>query len=251
MLVKSGVLKVDESLQVLFSPLRICVKTYICVIKYLFQPAYKLLTLIFPFLFSYFNKILSTCRINSLRVTSNFGVMEKYFCRMTTLFLLLALMWNKKESTGATQSEYTSKLVLQSNWTRAWQLIAKKRKRSLLKATIASMYCITCQIIFFSFFLFPIAPPKVLLSASLVRALPGFKFSCSASGSPPTYTALVQGSTVLVNTTDTASIWLRQEGNYSCIATNQHGTDTKEFVVIFAGDPFFIEWTKNMHPSLG
>ena len=36
MLLKSGVLEVDESLQVLFSPLGIGVKTFVCVIKYLF-----------------------------------------------------------------------------------------------------------------------------------------------------------------------------------------------------------------------
>lgn len=36
MLLKSGVLEVDESLQVLFSPLGIGVKIFVCVIKYLF-----------------------------------------------------------------------------------------------------------------------------------------------------------------------------------------------------------------------
>lgn len=68
-----------------------------------------------------------------------------------------------------------------------------------------------------------------------VRTLPGFKFSCWAEGSPPIYTALIRENTVLVNATETASIQLDQDGNYSCVATSDHGRDTKEFSVSFTG----------------
>ena len=69
----------------------------------------------------------------------------------------------------------------------------------------------------------------------VVRALPGFKFSCSANGQPPIYTALIRNSKVLVNTTGTATIQLYEEGNYSCVATSINGTNAKEFSVIFTG----------------
>ena len=69
----------------------------------------------------------------------------------------------------------------------------------------------------------------------VVRTIPGYKFSCSASGQPPIYTALLRNSTVLVNTTDTASIRLYEEGNYSCVASNFNGKDAKEFSVILTG----------------
>ena len=71
----------------------------------------------------------------------------------------------------------------------------------------------------------------------VVRALPGFKFSCSANGQPPIYTALMKNYTVLVNTTGTASTQLNEEGNYSCVATSINGKDAKKFSVIFTGKP--------------
>ena len=73
-----------------------------------------------------------------------------------------------------------------------------------------------------------------------VRTLEGFKFSCWAKGSPPIYTALIRKNTVLVNTSETASIQLDQEGNYSCVATGDQGKDTKEFSVSFTGWNFKI-----------
>ena len=85
------------------------------------------------------------------------------------------------------------------------------------------------------------ASPKVVLPdpASVVRALPGFRLSCSASGFPPIYIALKGNSEVLVNTTGTASIPLYQEGNYSCVATSNYGTERKEFSVNFTGKNLF------------
>ena len=69
----------------------------------------------------------------------------------------------------------------------------------------------------------------------VVRALPGLRFSCTANGQRPIYTALMRNSTVLVNTTGTASIRLYEEGNYSCVAASINGKDAKEFSVIFVG----------------
>ena len=57
---------------------------------------------------------------------------------------------------------------------------------------------------------------------------------CSTAGSHPTYTAIVKMDpfTVLVNTTDQASVKVYHGGNYSCVATSKYGIDRKDFPVI-------------------
>ena len=73
-------------------------------------------------------------------------------------------------------------------------------------------------------------PPKIVSNIA-VRIEPGSQVQCSASGTPPIYTALIRNVTVLMNTTNTASSKLYQEGNYTCVATSKYGTDVKHFVV--------------------
>ena len=75
-----------------------------------------------------------------------------------------------------------------------------------------------------------LAPPKIVLEAA-VKVDPGSKVPCSAIGALPIYIALIQNFTVLMNTTNTASSKLYQEGNYTCVATNKYGTDEKRFVI--------------------
>lgn len=74
-----------------------------------------------------------------------------------------------------------------------------------------------------------------MLPAPVLRVLPGYKLSCSASGTRPIYTALLSNSTVLVNTTSTARIVIKEEANYTCVATNKYGTDVGTVSVIFTG----------------
>ena len=64
-------------------------------------------------------------------------------------------------------------------------------------------------------------------------AIQGGMLSCSARGTAPSYAALIRNSTVLVNTTNTATIRLYKDGNYTCQAINQYGTDMKELQVNF------------------
>ena len=64
-----------------------------------------------------------------------------------------------------------------------------------------------------------------------VSVEPGSQVPCSATGTPPIYTALIRNFTVLMNTTNNASSKLYQEGNYICVATSKYGTDEKHFVV--------------------
>lgn len=55
----------------------------------------------------------------------------------------------------------------------------------------------------------------------------GEQLQCSATGTFPVYVALLRNSSVLANTTNTVVKKLDKEGNYSCVATNKFGTDTR------------------------
>lgn len=75
---------------------------------------------------------------------------------------------------------------------------------------------------------------------AFVRALPGYRVSCLATGNRPIYTAIIQNSALLINTTYTPSITLNKEANYTCVATSKYGADVKDFSVIFNGEMFSI-----------
>ena len=78
----------------------------------------------------------------------------------------------------------------------------------------------------------PLVSPKVVFPASVVREFPQGRLSCSAIGIPPIYIAIIRNSTTLVNTTNPASIQVREEGDYTCQAISKYGTDEREFTVI-------------------
>ncbi|XP_078378723.1 uncharacterized protein LOC144661766 [Oculina patagonica] len=78
-------------------------------------------------------------------------------------------------------------------------------------------------------------PPTAILPASVVRALPGYKLSCSATGTPPIHIEIIKDSTILANKADIATIRLNEEGNYTCLVSSKYGSDAKEFTVIFTG----------------
>ena len=77
--------------------------------------------------------------------------------------------------------------------------------------------------------------PKVVLRWSSSVVPVGSVLSCSATGIPPIYIAIIRNSTTLVNETNTASTRVNEEGNYTCRATSKYGTDEREFVVVMAG----------------
>ena len=92
-------------------------------------------------------------------------------------------------------------------------------------------------------------PPKVVLPASVVTALPGYILQCSATGSPEIHIAVIRNNTVLVNTTNTAKVTLYEQENYICVTSGKHGIDKKEFPVIFTGKSFFttqVHQTRNV-----
>ena len=90
-------------------------------------------------------------------------------------------------------------------------------------------------------------PPKIVLDA-VVRVDPGSQVSCSATGTPPIYIALIRNFTVLMNTTNTASTKLYQEGNYTCVANSKYGADVKHFVI--KGEKIRYFETNTIHSEL-
>ena len=93
--------------------------------------------------------------------------------------------------------------------------------------------------ILFKVLSFILGPPTISMPA-IVRAFPGHEVKCSVTGSPPIYTAILNGSTVLVNTTSTAKFHFSREGNISCVATSKYGSDFRIFAVL--GKPLRNRW---------
>ena len=64
-----------------------------------------------------------------------------------------------------------------------------------------------------------------------MRTVPGYMVECSAEGTRPINMSLIQNSTILGQGTDTVVVKVTKEGNVTCMATNQAGTDSKTFSV--------------------
>ncbi|CAH3044747.1 unnamed protein product [Pocillopora meandrina] len=77
-------------------------------------------------------------------------------------------------------------------------------------------------------------PPSISLPA-VVEAFPGYFVTIPVTGTPPTYTAIIRNSTVLVNTTGTAAFRFYEESNCTCVASSNYGSDVNEFSVILKG----------------
>lgn len=84
---------------------------------------------------------------------------------------------------------------------------------------------------FFRFKTVLAVPPKISLPA-VVEALPGYRVKIPVTGTPPIYTAIIRDSTVLVNTTYTAAFQFYNGSNYTSVAFNKYGYDTRDFTVI-------------------
>ena len=73
-----------------------------------------------------------------------------------------------------------------------------------------------------------------------MRAAPGHFVWCSAEGSPPIQISILKDSTLLARVTGfTVMTRLYESGNYSCVAGNEAGTDTKYLLVTIVGKIYF------------
>ena len=81
--------------------------------------------------------------------------------------------------------------------------------------------------------------PKILITDPVVRATPGHFVWCSAEGIPPINISIFKNSTPLTNGNGLVMAPLYETGNYSCVASNEAGTDTKDFSVTIVGKMYF------------
>ena len=81
---------------------------------------------------------------------------------------------------------------------------------------------------------FSSVPPSISLPA-VVEAFPGYFVTIPVTGTPPIYTAIIRDPTVLVNTTYTAAFQFYNGSNYTSVAFNKYGYDTRDFTVISRG----------------
>ena len=72
-----------------------------------------------------------------------------------------------------------------------------------------------------------------------MRAAPRHLVWCSAEGSPPINISILKNSTSLAKGTGLVMARLSETGNYSCVVSNEAGTDTKYLPVTIVGKIFF------------
>ena len=82
-----------------------------------------------------------------------------------------------------------------------------------------------------------------MVADPVVKTLSGYKESpCSVTGTFPITTQVIKDSKTLVNSdTSTITIILNGEGNYTCLAKSEYGTDAKNFTVVLNGESFLTE----------
>lgn len=96
-----------------------------------------------------------------------------------------------------------------------------------------------CEDIVKLYFFFALALPEITWPDALLRLYPGIdNIWCEVDGTLPIYTALIENSTVLLNTSYYSEYGLYKEGNYTWVATNNFGADTRMFSVAYIGRLF-------------
>ena len=119
----------------------------------------------------------------------------------------------------------------------------KKRKKRVAKAANSESnegrYYRIFSVLFYYLCLnlfFFLDKPKVTIP--VVRTVPGHMVKCSADGTRPINMSLIQNFTILDQRTDNAVAKVTKEGNATCVAKNQAGTDSMMFSV--SGVPFLL-----------
>ena len=73
--------------------------------------------------------------------------------------------------------------------------------------------------------------PGLTFPITVVRTVPQHKLWCSAEGTPPINISLLRGPEVLAHGKWIAVANADKEGNYTCVATNKVGSDSKTIAV--------------------
>ena len=81
------------------------------------------------------------------------------------------------------------------------------------------------------------AKPKVIIPLRVVRTVSEHYVWCLFQGKPPINISMMNSSTTLASRSE-GILWskINQEGNYSCNATNEVGSESKTFYVSLIGE---------------
>ena len=80
------------------------------------------------------------------------------------------------------------------------------------------------------------AKPRVIIPLRMVRTVSEHYVWCSSEGTPPISVSLMNSTTTLASRKGIVWSKLNQDGNYSCVATNEAGTESKTFYVTLIGE---------------
>ncbi len=77
--------------------------------------------------------------------------------------------------------------------------------------------------------------PRIIVPSPVMRTVRNHVLWCSSEGSPPINISLLKNSTSLANGIGIAIHITKEEGLYTCVSSNEAGSDSKEFPVTFVG----------------
>lgn len=86
----------------------------------------------------------------------------------------------------------------------------------------------------------------MIIPISVVRTVPQHKLWCLAEGTPPINISLIRDSEVLAHGKWIASAFADKKGNYTCVATNKVGSDSKTIPVTLLQGMSRVELISNL-----
>ena len=82
---------------------------------------------------------------------------------------------------------------------------------------------------------FSTGKPRIEIPSQVIRTVPDHYVWCSSDGTPPINMSLMNSSATLAESVGTVMSRIHIDGNYTCHATNEFGTDSKTFHVSLIG----------------
>ena len=77
--------------------------------------------------------------------------------------------------------------------------------------------------------------PRIVIPSQVTKTVPNFYVWCSSDGTPPIYMSLMNSSTILDEAVGRVKSRILIDGNYTCNASSEFGTDSKTFHVSVNG----------------
>ena len=82
---------------------------------------------------------------------------------------------------------------------------------------------------------FSTGKPRIVIPSQVIRTVPDHYVWCSSDGTPPINMSFLNSSVTLAKGVGTVMSRIHMDGNYTCHATNEFGTDSKTFHVSLIG----------------